>query len=99
VLTIYVLLSNYSIGFLSDSLRTKLYSEWKVVSKIPNIEHMLLRQDATFVFITDSRLEGGVNRAKLKFTNINTTTSRVSVRNKNESAREGVKTNRKRIIK
>ena len=24
----------------------------------------------------DSRLEGGVNRAKLKFTNINTTTSR-----------------------
>jgi hypothetical protein len=40
---------------------------------------------------TDSRLEGGVNRAKLKFTNINTTTSRVSVRNINESAREGVK--------
>src|SRR6187455_1462186 len=39
----------------------------------------------------DSRLEGGgVNRAKLKFTNINTTTSRVSVRNKNESARERV---------
>jgi hypothetical protein len=30
-----------------------------------------------------------VNRAKLKFTNINTTTSRVSVRNKTESAREG----------
>jgi hypothetical protein len=30
----------------------------------------------------DSRLEGGgVNRAKLKFININTTTSRVSVRN------------------
>jgi hypothetical protein len=28
-----------------------------------------------------------VNRAKLKFTNINTTTSRVSVRNKNESER------------
>jgi hypothetical protein len=34
-----------------------------------------------------------VNRAKLKFTNINTTTSRVSVsvRNTNESAREGAK--------
>jgi hypothetical protein len=30
-----------------------------------------------------------VNRAKLKFTNINTTTSWVSVRNKNKSAREG----------
>jgi hypothetical protein len=29
-----------------------------------------------------------VNRAKLKFTNINTTTSRVSVRNINKSARE-----------
>jgi hypothetical protein len=39
----------------------------------------------------DSRLEGGVNRAKLKFININTTTSRVSVRNINESAREGAK--------
>jgi hypothetical protein len=39
----------------------------------------------------ESRLEGGVNRAKLKFTNINTTTSRVSVRNINESAREGAK--------
>ena len=35
----------------------------------------------------ESRLEGGVNRAKLKFTNINTTTSRVSVRNIIESER------------
>jgi hypothetical protein len=41
--------------------------------------------------VIDSRLEGGVNRAKLKFTNINTTTSRVSVRNINESAGEGAK--------
>ena len=41
--------------------------------------------------LADSRLEGGVNRAKLKFTNINTTTSRVRVRNINESAREGAK--------
>jgi hypothetical protein len=39
---------------------------------------------------SESRLEGGVNRAKLKFTNINKTTSRVSVRNINESARERV---------
>jgi hypothetical protein len=46
----------------------------------------------------DSRLEGGVNRAKLKFTNINTTTSRVSVRNINESER-GRKTNPKRTSK
>jgi hypothetical protein len=39
----------------------------------------------------ESRLEGGVNRAKLKFTMLITTTSRVSVRNRNESEREGVK--------
>jgi hypothetical protein len=42
--------------------------------------------------ISDSRLEGGgVNRAKLKFTKLITTTSRVSVRNTIESAREGGK--------
>jgi hypothetical protein len=49
----------------------------------------------------DSRLEGeGVNRAKLKFSKIITTTSRVSVRNINESARareRGCKTNRNQI--
>jgi hypothetical protein len=40
----------------------------------------------------ESRLEGGgVNRAKLKFSKIITTKSRVSVRNIIESAREGVK--------
>jgi hypothetical protein len=44
----------------------------------------------------ESRLEGGVNRAKLKFNNLNTTTSWVSVRNNNESER-GRKTNRKRM--
>jgi hypothetical protein len=38
----------------------------------------------------ESRLEG-VNRANLKFTNLNTTTSRVSVRNKNEFEREDAK--------
>jgi hypothetical protein len=36
----------------------------------------------------ESRLEG-VNRANLKFINLSTTTSRVSVRNINESEREG----------
>jgi hypothetical protein len=35
----------------------------------------------------ESRLEGGVNGAKLKFTKLITTTSRVSVRNIIESAR------------
>jgi hypothetical protein len=38
----------------------------------------------------ESRLEG-VNRVNLKFTNLITTTSRVSVRNINESEREGAK--------
>jgi hypothetical protein len=41
--------------------------------------------------ITEIRLEGGVNRAKLKFTKLITTTSRVSVGNIIESAREGSK--------
>jgi hypothetical protein len=40
----------------------------------------------------ESRLEGGgVNRAKLKFTMLITTTSRVSVRNIIESTREDAK--------
>jgi hypothetical protein len=39
----------------------------------------------------ESRLEGGVNRVKLKFTKLITITSRVSVRNVIESAREGPK--------
>jgi hypothetical protein len=39
---------------------------------------------------SESRLEG-VNRANLKFINLSTTTSRVSVRNINESEREGEK--------
>jgi hypothetical protein len=38
----------------------------------------------------ESRLEG-VNRANLKFINLSTTTSWVSVRNINESEREGGK--------
>jgi hypothetical protein len=44
----------------------------------------------------ESRLEGGVNMANLKFTNLITTISRVSVRNKNESER-GRKINREQI--
>jgi hypothetical protein len=42
------------------------------------------------VFTSESRLEG-VNRAKLKFTKLITTTSRVSVRNIIESERVGEK--------
>jgi hypothetical protein len=44
-----------------------------------------------FASLLESRLEGGVNRAKLKFSKIITTTSRVSVRNIIESVREGEK--------
>jgi hypothetical protein len=44
------------------------------------------------IHISESRLEGGgVNRANLKFINLSTTSSRVSVRNMNESKREGKK--------
>jgi hypothetical protein len=39
----------------------------------------------------ESRLERGVNRANLKFINLSTTTSLVSIRNRNESEREGAK--------
>jgi hypothetical protein len=47
---------------------------------------------SSLVCVGESRLEGGgVNRAKLKFSKIITTTSRVSVRNIIESAREGAK--------
>jgi hypothetical protein len=41
--------------------------------------------------VFESRLEGGVNRVNLKFINLSTTTSRDSVRNINESEREGGK--------
>jgi hypothetical protein len=40
--------------------------------------------------VSESRLEG-VNKANLKFINLSTTTSRVSVRDMNESEREGEK--------
>jgi hypothetical protein len=43
-----------------------------------------------FFMVCESRLEG-VNRANLKFINLSTTTSRVCVRNMNESEREGEK--------
>jgi hypothetical protein len=46
---------------------------------------------AEALWVAESRLEGGVNRAKLKFTKLITTTSRVSVRNIIESEREGAK--------
>jgi hypothetical protein len=52
---------------------------------------MAIEQTGHRFMVHDSRLEGGVNRAKLKFTKLITTTSRVSVRNNNEFEREGAK--------
>jgi hypothetical protein len=60
----------------------------KIAFSKPGAEGPLTRRTP---LSTDSRLEGGVNRAKLKFSQIITTTSRVSVRNINESTREGAK--------
>jgi hypothetical protein len=51
----------------------------------------LSSNEAPALIPIESRLEGGVNRANLKFINLSTTTSRVSVRNINESEREGTK--------
>jgi hypothetical protein len=64
----------------------------------PGVTHALIlylfssRHHIRFwVLLSESRLEGGVNRANLKFINLSTTTSQVSVRNINESEREGTK--------
>jgi hypothetical protein len=55
------------------------------------------RRYVSSVGSSERRLEGGgVNRANLKFINLSTTTSWVSVRNINESER-GLKTNREQI--
>jgi hypothetical protein len=50
----------------------------------------LADEGALLELLNESRLEG-VNRAKLKFTKLITTTSRVSVRNIIKSVREGGK--------
>jgi hypothetical protein len=54
-------------------------------------EHVICVDSCFEEMEVESRLEGGVNRAKLKFSKIITTTNRVSVRNIIESAREGAK--------
>jgi hypothetical protein len=56
----------------------------------------LLRQEQRFPRLNDSRLEGGVNRAKLKFTNITQLQVGVSVSNNNRVRKRGRKTNPKR---
>jgi hypothetical protein len=66
-----------------SSLRSGIITSWQ------KLKDMLITSFQGFQ--TESRLEGGVNRANLKFTNLITTTSWVSVRNIIESEREGAK--------
>jgi hypothetical protein len=68
-----------------------------IIDKLCGIKHskallllLSIKQRAKMCSQGDSRLEG-VNRANLKFINLSTTTSRVSVRNMNESERESAK--------
>jgi hypothetical protein len=56
-----------------------------------DFNHDTFTFDDSSPLAAESRLEGGANRANLKFINLSTTTSRVSVRNMNESEREGEK--------
>jgi hypothetical protein len=72
---------NYEGSFMSCGIFYEICKEILVFCKLVLLS-LLPRE---------SRLEGGVNRANLKFTNLITTTSRVSVRNRNESEREGAK--------
>jgi hypothetical protein len=70
-------------AFLNGPIKEEVY-----VEQPPGFEDS---EYPNYVYkLSESRL-GGVNRAKLKFTKLITTTSRVSVRNVIESAREGEK--------
>ena len=60
------------------------YKDKKLFSHVRNLQKL----EPLTLTIFESRLEG-VNRANLKFINLSTTTSRVSIRNVNESEREG----------
>jgi hypothetical protein len=59
-----------------------------VITLLPKTDNAMEMKE---IDLFESRLEGGVNRAKLKFTKLITTTSRVSVRNIIKSTREGAK--------
>jgi hypothetical protein len=60
-----------------------------LIAGVPFVRNLQKLEPLTLT-IFESRLEG-VNRANLKFINLSTTTSRVSVRNIKESEREGQK--------
>jgi hypothetical protein len=63
----------------------------KTTAETKLTEEEKLLEEKTARFVEWKSLRGGVNRAKLKFTKLITTTSRVSVRNIFKSAREGAK--------
>jgi hypothetical protein len=86
-----------TVGFAREGKKSRLFTvRWgtRLFGGAPDcsVEHRTVRcahgQKTTMAFQMelDSRLEG-VNRADLKFINLRTTTSRVSVRNMNESDR------------
>jgi hypothetical protein len=77
--------------FLSDAARAWL--EHLPPAQISDWDDLVKAFAENFqgTYVRESRLEGRVNRANLKFTNLSTTTSQVSVRNMNESERESEK--------
>jgi hypothetical protein len=92
----------YLVDFTSEDadLRTCLFTKaslgWLWHRRLAHVGMSTLKKVLKKDMVSESRLEGRVNRANLKFTNLSTTISQVSVRNINESER-GRKTNRKQI--
>jgi hypothetical protein len=68
-----------------------------IIAKFPStwrnfataLKHKKEAMTVESLIATESRLEGGVDRQKLKFTTLNTLQAGVSVRIKSESGREG----------
>jgi hypothetical protein len=85
ILRSLVFLNPTQVQLICGDPRYKLMSPEEVIGKFVSFELMIKGSK------WKSPRGGGVNRANLKFNNLITTTSRVSVRNINESEREGVK--------
>jgi hypothetical protein len=90
---------NFHSSFLGESNRPLVLFVLALDAKGERVIGPKQKDRTTTLFsknLFESHLEG-VNRVNLKFINLSTTTSRVSVRNMNESEREGKKTNHKQI--